>query len=154
MNLDSVNRWLTLTANIGVLAGIIFLAYELQQNTVATQLETASNFQNSFSEIEMLISGNREFAELLEKGRIGGNLSTVEQLRLAVFYTNVLRQWQFVHFQYLTDALAEDIWLGQRAYFSLVLSEDSGLFEHWKSTKPHYNQRFNDLLLSMTSEQK
>ena len=36
MNLDSTNRRLTLVANIGVLAGIIFLAYELQLNTVAT----------------------------------------------------------------------------------------------------------------------
>lgn len=152
MKLDSANRWLTLTANIGVLAGIIFLAYELQQNTLATQLEAASNFQNSFSEIEFLIAGNPEFAELLIKGRDGGDLSTAGQFRLSIFYTNVLRQWQFVHFQYLTDALDEDIWRGQRTYFSLVISEDVGLFEHWKSTKEHYNQRFNNLVQAITSE--
>ena len=78
MKLDSANRWLTLTANIGVLAGIIFLAYELQQNTVATQLEAASNFQNSFSEVEMLIAGDPEFAELLIKGRDGRDVSTAD----------------------------------------------------------------------------
>ncbi|MFT5501988.1 MAG: hypothetical protein ACI88G_002129, partial [Woeseiaceae bacterium] len=37
--------------NIGVLAGIIFLAFELQQNTVATRLEAASNFQSSFNSL-------------------------------------------------------------------------------------------------------
>ncbi len=71
MDSDRLNRWMTLGANIGVLAGIIFLAFELQQNTVATQLEAASNFQDSFSEIELFIAGSPEFAELLRKGRVG-----------------------------------------------------------------------------------
>ena len=35
MNKDSLNTWLTLAANIGVLIGIIFLAVEIQQNTQA-----------------------------------------------------------------------------------------------------------------------
>ena len=33
MNMDNVNRWLTFVANIGVVAGIIFLAVEVRQNT-------------------------------------------------------------------------------------------------------------------------
>lgn len=61
-SLDTLNKWLNVAANIGVLAGIVFLAYELQQNTLATDLEVASNFQNSFSEIEMLIAGDAEFS--------------------------------------------------------------------------------------------
>ena len=73
MDSDRLNRWMTLGANIGVLAGIIFLAFELQQNTVATQLEAASNFQGSVTELEMLIAGNPEFAELLRKGIEGEN---------------------------------------------------------------------------------
>ena len=33
MNADNMNRWLTLVANISVVAGIIFLAVETRQNT-------------------------------------------------------------------------------------------------------------------------
>ncbi|MBL4580371.1 MAG: hypothetical protein JKY29_01020 [Gammaproteobacteria bacterium] len=152
MNTDKLNHWLTLGANVGVLAGIIFLVYELQQNTLATQLDVASNFQNSFTDIEMLIAGEPEFAELLVKGREGENMSPTDQLRLGVFYTNVLRQWQFVHFQYLSDALDKEIWNGQRTYFDQLLGDDSGLLEHWKVTKSHYGSRFNDLIQSMTTE--
>ncbi|MBL4571653.1 MAG: hypothetical protein JKY86_01070 [Gammaproteobacteria bacterium] len=152
MNTDKLNHWLTLGANVGVLAGIIFLVYELQQNTLATQLDVASNFQNSFTEIEMLIAGEPEFAELLVKGREGENMSPTDQLRLGVFYTNVLRQWQFVHFQYLSNALDEEIWSGQHAYFDQLLGDDLGLLEHWKMTKAHYGSRFNDLIQSMTIE--
>jgi len=133
VNLESTNRWLTFAANIGVLAGIIFLAYELQQNTVATQLEAATNFQGSFSEKEMLIAGNPEFADLLMKGVLGDDVSATEQFRLNAFYTNVLRQWQFIHFQSLTDAINEEMWRGERAYLTEVIGFDAGLFSHWQS---------------------
>ncbi|MFT7652115.1 MAG: hypothetical protein ACI9ON_002730 [Limisphaerales bacterium] len=153
MNLERTNHWLALAANVGVLAGIIFLAYELQQNTVATQLEATSNFQESFTEIEMLIAGNPEFAELLLKGVAGENISAVEEFRLAAFYTNVLRQWQFIHFQFLTDAIDEEIWHGERSYLASVIAQDIGLFKHWRSSKGNYSRQFNEMIESISDEQ-
>ena len=150
MNLDSTNRWLTLVANIGVLAGIIFLAYELQQNTVATQLEAASNFNASFSEIELFIAGNPEFAELLTRGREGEEITGVDQLRLTVFYNQILRQWQFTHFQYLSDAVDEDNWQAQRAFMVEIISSDLGLLNHWRNFKHQYSSAFNNVLESIT----
>ncbi|MEQ9208968.1 MAG: hypothetical protein RLN96_03855, partial [Pseudomonadales bacterium] len=35
MNLETLNHWLALVANFGVLIGVIFLAVEMQQNTEA-----------------------------------------------------------------------------------------------------------------------
>jgi hypothetical protein len=151
MKLDTVNKWLILVANIGVLAGIVFLAYELKQNTVATQLEAASNFNTSFADIEMLIAGDTDFSGLLIKGRTRAVLTENEEFRLKVFYGNVLRQWQFIHFQFLTDALDEEIWLGQLAYFTMVIDADQGLLEHWKASRNHFSPRFNILVQSMIS---
>ena len=37
MNPDHLNKWLTLAANICVIAGIVFLGVEIRQNTDATQ---------------------------------------------------------------------------------------------------------------------
>ena len=39
MDADRLNRWLTLIANLGVVAGLVFLAVELNQNTKATIAE-------------------------------------------------------------------------------------------------------------------
>ena len=152
MNLDSTNRWLTLVANIGVLAGLIFLAYELQQNTVATRLEAASNFNTSFSEIELFIAGSPEFAELLTRGRIGEEITGADQLRLMVFYNQVLRQWQFTHFQYRSDAVDEDSWQAQRAFMTEIISGDIGLLKHWQKYRRQYNPAFNDVLESISEE--
>ncbi len=45
MKLDKLNGWLMLAANLGVLAGIIFLSMEIRQNTLAmraTAIQTAA----------------------------------------------------------------------------------------------------------------
>jgi len=39
MNADSINRWLTLSANIGVLIGIILLIVELDQNSALVRAQ-------------------------------------------------------------------------------------------------------------------
>jgi hypothetical protein len=115
MKWDSTKRWLTLAGNIGVLAGIFFLAYELQQNAVATRLE-------------------------------GGDTSAVDQQRLMVFYNNVLRQWQYTHFLYLSAALHEDNWLANRAFMAQIISDDFRLSNHWRTNKLQYSSAFNNVL--------
>jgi len=154
VNLDTTNRWLTLVANIGVLAGIIFLGYELQQNTVATRVEAASNFNSSFSDIELFIAGNPEFAELLTKGREGTKLNGSDQLRLWVFYNQVLRQWQFTHYQYVSDVFDEENWQAQRAFMLAVMSSDIGLLDHWRQTRSQYNPDFNTVIELLVDELK
>jgi hypothetical protein len=152
MTLDLTNRWLTLFANIGVLAGIIFLVFELRQNTVATELEASSSFQNSFSEIELFIAGNPEFAELLMKGRKGEEISDADGLRLWVFYGNILRQWQSSHFMYLSDALDQDIWQANQVRLAQIIKDDRGLFEHWQTNKLQFSPAFNEMVDSMTAD--
>ncbi len=47
MNIEKLNSWLSLIANVGVLAGIVFLALELQQSTnVARVSEYRENIQD------------------------------------------------------------------------------------------------------------
>ena len=58
MNSDNLNKWLTLIANLAVVAGIIFLIVEINQNTAAIE-------QNAtWMRLESIDNGtdqNREF---------------------------------------------------------------------------------------------
>ena len=150
MKLRAINHWLTLAANLGVMVGIIFLAYELQQNTVATQLDAATMFQTSFSDIEQTIYTDPEFSALLEKAREGQPLTESESFRIFIFYNNVLRQWQVNHFLYLSDALDEGIWLGNQAFMRRVFGEDQGLLQQWRTTKELFGPAFNEMIGSIT----
>ena len=149
---ERINGWVTLAANIGVLIGILFLIFELQQNTVASRLEAASNFQDSFSEIEFLIAADPEFAALLVKGRNGEAVGDVEQLRLIAFYGNVLRTWQNTHLQYLSGALDEDLWRGSQVRLAVVIKDDRGLFEHWQRSQDQFSPAFNRMISTISDK--
>ena len=44
MDTEKINRWLTLLANIGVVAGIVFLAVEIRQNQAILEESNQYNF--------------------------------------------------------------------------------------------------------------
>ena len=51
MNIDKLNNWLTLLTNIGVLAGILFLGFELNQNTASLRVESYRNQSEGLTEM-------------------------------------------------------------------------------------------------------
>jgi len=59
VNLDKINGWLTLIANLGVIAGLVFVGLELRQNTMAMDREIrtsfADNIHGSIAESEYLV---------------------------------------------------------------------------------------------------
>lgn len=95
MNLDNLNKWLTLTANLGVVIGIVFLGLEIQQNTnyLRRGEMNATMDQISVMRMEML---NSDLADLLVRSREGYEaLSPQDRLRLSTFYD----QWIWASYQ-------------------------------------------------------
>ncbi len=86
MNLDSLNKWLSLLANLGVLAGIIFLAVEIQQNTAVSQFEALQTNRNARIEFFTDIRDSEFIASILNKERIGGEFTDDEIRRLIAHY--------------------------------------------------------------------
>ena len=53
MDTEKVNRWLTLGANLGVLAGIMLVAFEINQANLTTRAEMISGFQDRWIAMDM-----------------------------------------------------------------------------------------------------
>ena len=51
--MNKMNQWMTVTANLAVIAGIVFLGVEIQQNTRAIENQT----RDSITEKQMMFSG-------------------------------------------------------------------------------------------------
>ena len=66
MDADRVSKWMSLGASLGVLAGIILLAYEINQATLTTRAEMISSFQDRWVTIDLSWQ-DREFAATLAK---------------------------------------------------------------------------------------
>ena len=71
MNLDSLNKWLALVANLGVIAGIFFLALETQQNSELIEMQVRQSRSDSGMEVFALMAGNPELSAAMAKLNAG-----------------------------------------------------------------------------------
>jgi len=156
LDTDRLNRWITLGANIGVLAGIIFLGLEIRQNTLVAKIESANTLEQNLRGMTMSIWSNPDFARILKVGIDGdlADLTEVESLQLRVFYETVLRGWQNTYYQYRAGTLDEEIWQAQRLGLERTFLLDNGLNQHWQVMNFQYTEAFNTMLTSWLEKPK
>ena len=58
MNLDPLNKWLTLVANLGVMAGLGLVAMQMNFNTETIRLQNGSDLTRGFSAGELTLMGD------------------------------------------------------------------------------------------------
>lgn len=78
MNIKKANQWLTLLANIGVVLGIVFLAFEVRTNTSTNRIAILQNYSNNWMHIHSQTAENPELAELVEFALAGQELDGVQ----------------------------------------------------------------------------
>ena len=88
MDLDKLNRWLSLAANIGVVLGILLLAVEIRQNQAVLEqtrdillLDSSHLDVSRFTEWRSKQIADREVAELFIGKVAGSELDDVDQHR-------------------------------------------------------------------------
>ncbi len=67
MNLDSLNKWLTLLANTGVLVGLFVVVLELRQNDESLNSSIHFSLSEAFQDISARATENTDFAQSLAK---------------------------------------------------------------------------------------
>ena len=88
---------ITLLANLGVIAGIVFLAIEISQNQVSLDEQNVLARQSSrdaalegFGSLRRMALSNRELLETLLKQSAGKELSEFEQAQWSLFCTELI----------------------------------------------------------------
>jgi hypothetical protein len=64
MTSDSLNRWLTLAANLGVLVGIILLLVELDQNATMMEAQISNERSSQGIDIFMAMADSAELSQI------------------------------------------------------------------------------------------
>jgi len=101
MDMDRANRWLTFVANLGVLAGILFLAVEIQQSNRIAIASTEIDVRNSFASINESIYSNPNLADLFIKaGEADANLTPAEEWRVYALVLRLLNTWLAIETAY------------------------------------------------------
>jgi hypothetical protein len=92
--MDKLNHWMTLIGNVGIIAGVVFLAYELQQNNeLLVQESRYSMLQNSKDWIQFN-AGSEEISNLIFLDS-GETLSELDETRRFNILVGNMLAWQW-----------------------------------------------------------
>ena len=112
MEFDRLNRWVTLLANIGVVAGIFFLAVETRQSNLATRIAARDSASQghidymSFAVVPSILAVAR-----IKMSR-GEGLTDLESDQLRRFHAMRWRHYERVFFLHQYDVISDDEWRG------------------------------------------
>ena len=94
--MNSLNNWITLLTNIGVIAGLAVLVYEVNQNSQALQNETDVAIFSIAADNRQLLVENSEFRHLYQRieTKQWDQLTPDEQMMLLGYWSNELDRTQ------------------------------------------------------------
>ena len=100
-------------ANVGVVGGLLFLAFEIRQNTAQMRAEAAYSINQSVETLNQAVFQDREFADLLPRGEQSfDDLDPIDQRRLVAYFFQEINVADYIlkleeeglsdlHFQYV-----------------------------------------------------
>ncbi len=116
MNADTVNKWLTLAANIGVLIGLLLLILELRQNTELTRVQITQMRSDSLVQRRFAQADTDHMAPMIARlGSLGWPQRVVPREELSPVEVVRLEEW--------LAAMAFD-------YESLFYQREQGFIDH------------------------
>ncbi len=68
MKTKKIKLWITLIANLGVVGGLVFVGYEVQQNTTQIRAEASYSINEALSVLNSAIYNDPVFADIVVRG--------------------------------------------------------------------------------------
>jgi len=151
MKLEELNKWLTLGANLGVLVGIAFLAYEISQNTEALYSQTRATIYMGAQEE---LWKNMEYPDVtLNFTTSDHELTPEEKIRLDAWLTASMQARQYAWLEYQSGNITESQWLNERAVIGIVLGTSRTRNWWFKLASTAYDSEFVTMVNEMIENQ-
>jgi len=125
---------IAILANLGVIAGIVFLAVELQQNNQLLAAQARSDLAARRSSFVEMIASSPDLAEIIVRASSGESLTPAEELRFQHLGQRLFDSFQTQFLEVQTGVVSEDslpIRQWRRLYHA-PLGPDYLLPEHWE----------------------
>jgi hypothetical protein len=142
VNVDSRNRWLTLTANAGVIIGLIFLALEIKQNTEVARSAVDLEITTLSTDFHMRLAENPALARAYYVGlRDPDSLTEDERIQLHYLIPGLFLLLEGAHRQYVRGFLPEGGWTPYEGLI-LYLLENPLVRDWWINSTTVFSQDF------------
>ena len=137
-----LGQTLAILANVGVLAGILLLVFELSQNREMMTAQTRNEISQGAAELLTLAINDVSFQNVIRRGQFGEELSEDEQWQFYRYQQSWLRYWENVHYQYRIGLFDETEFAYQKATWAGSLSIHPGIVKHWCERKAGFSPEF------------
>ena len=137
-----LGQTITILANIGVLAGIVFLGIEIRQNNELLAAEARAARNDRVLQQPAAVSTDVDLADVLVRAKNGETLTESEEVRVISFNVWRLRGQEAFFNEYQAgsvDSIPLDVW---RERFDAELFGGPSPSEMWSRTKPYLSEDF------------
>ena len=142
MDADRTNKWLTLTANVGVILSLLFLAYEINQSTKAT-IAAASQGLTDQSIVYFDAQLDHEaISQAVYKQRQGDELSGYELHQLDLLQRMNFRVFENAFLQYKRGLYEEREWDRYRRIIAGHMADNPIAIQMWERTQGGWTDEF------------
>ena len=120
MNADTVNKWLTLSANLGVVIGLILLLIEIDQNNDLARAQIHQTRADSWGDFRLALGDSEHLLDAWTKFENAGgpedpsamdNLDSLERNRVRQFLLHRYNDYDNLFYQYRQGYLDEEYYL-------------------------------------------
>ena len=146
MDPERVNRWLTLGANIGVLAGIGLLIFELQQNREMIRGQTRTQLAQGVSELLTANMSDAAYASILHRGNRGEQLTDLEQYQYDRQRNAFIAYFENVVYQYEIGLYDANEFSHHLAVIAGDLDRNPGIRTHWCKNRDRMSKELVELV--------
>lgn len=131
MDSDRLNKWLTLAANIGVIAGIVFLVLELRQNTELMRAQSRTEMSQDVVSLLTLNVSDANYLDAVNRGLAGEELTDLEQAQFRRTYNAWIWHWNNLVYQHRVGLYDDTEYSLQIDIVRGDISRLPGLKQHW-----------------------
>jgi hypothetical protein len=120
VNTEKLNSWLGIAANVGVIIGIVFLAFEIRQNTEVAVSSAELDVSNRQVEFFLRLAENPRLSRVYHVGLQNPlELSEDEKIQFVNIINSVFMFIEGIHKQYGRGFIPEEGW---KPYQDLIAS--------------------------------
>ena len=140
----------------GVLAGLVFLGFEIQQNTRAVQNESYLDILSLLSEQQTSLTTDEALSGIVKTGEESpSNLTPDEWYRFSQFVLPRFGVWEYLYLGRLEGTVTDNLWAAYEPYFLGIICKPGygrWLAEYGTQFAPIFIVYLNEAILTHCSE--
>ncbi len=147
MNISTLNEWLTLLTSLAVIAGIVFLAIELRQNSVALRSNVLQSVTSELDPLNLALASDESMRTVWIKGlQHPTNLTESERLQFNVIMHVWVTSAQNWYLQEKSGVLSPEIADGQWVTMNIFNNTYPGFRDYWDTRGYVYTPGFRQFI--------